>query len=79
MACNCNKNAMRSTRAYRNKTGNIIRPSVGPRSTQSPTPTPTALKGAARPTPNRSVAGENQEKRKIQKIRREAILRSLKK
>lgn len=82
MACNCKKNTMRNTRVYRNRSGNIIRPVTGPQSAQggpAAAPTPTALRGAAPPTPTRSLAGENQERRKTQKIRRDAILRSFKK
>jgi hypothetical protein len=66
----------------RSRNGNIIRPVTGPQSDQgglAAAPTPTALRAAATPTAERSFAGEIQEKKKTQKIRRDAIRRALNK
>jgi hypothetical protein len=84
MACSCkNKNALRNTMISRSRTGNIIRPVSGPQPVQGElavsSPTPTSLKSAAVPTAERSFAGEIQEKKKTQKIRRDAIRRALNK
>jgi len=81
MGCSCKgRNALRNTMITRSRNGNIIRPVTGPQSVQggSAAPTPTALRAAA-PTAERSFAGELQEKKKTQKIRRDAIRRSLNK
>ena len=83
MACACKKNkALRNTMTVHNRAGNIIRPtSSGPVSAQGGTaaaPTPTALR-AATPTSQRSSSGELQEKKKTQRIRRDAIRRALNK
>lgn len=82
MACACKKNAgLRNTMGVRNRAG-IIRPtSSGPVSAQggpAATPTPTALRAAA-PTAQRSSSGELQEKKKTQRIRRDAIRKALNK
>ena len=65
MACSCNKKGNASIQKNR---GGVIRP------VSSSPSTPTSLQ---RPTPQRSIAGANEEKKKIQKIRREAIKRAL--
>ena len=66
----------------RSRNGNIIRPVTGPQSAQgglAAAPTPTALRAAAAPTAQRSFSGEIQERKKTQKVRREAIRRALNK
>jgi len=66
----------------RSKNGNIIRPVVGPQSEQgglAAAPTPTSLRAASAPTAERSSSGLTQEKKKTQKIRRDAIRRALNK
>lgn len=83
MGCNCRgRNAIRNVMPVRSQNGNILRPVTGPKSAQgglAAAPTPTSLKAAMAPTAERSSSGLNQEKRKIQKIRRDAIRRALSK
>lgn len=84
MACACKKGSgLRNTMGVRNRAGNIIRPTgSGPVSAQggpAAAPTPTALRAAAIPTSQRSSSGELQEKKKTQRIRRDAIRKALNK
>ena len=82
MACACKKNSALRNAVSRNRTGNIIRPTSGPVSAQggpAAGPTPTAMRAAAIPTSQRSSSGELQEKKKTQRIRRDAIRKALNK
>lgn len=65
MGCSCNKKGNISVQ--RNRTGTLKPVTSAPS-------TPTSL---VKPTPKRSASGESEEKKKIQKIRREAIKRAL--
>lgn len=81
MACACKKNSARNAMIHRSRTGSVIRPTTGPVSaTGGPAaaPTPTALRAAV-PTVQRSFAGDLQEKKKTQRVRRDAIRRALNK
>jgi len=69
---------MRNTMT-RTRNGNILRPVTGPQSAQggqAAAPTPTSLRAAAVPTAERSLTGKVQERKKTQKIRRDAIRRA---
>lgn len=82
MACACKKNSARNAMIHRSRTtGALIRPTTGPLSATTGlanAPTPTALRAAV-PTAPRSFAGDLQEKKKTQRVRRDAIRRALNK
>lgn len=66
MGCSCNKKGNISVQ--RNRAAGALKP------VSSAPSTPTSL---VKPTPKRSSSGEAEEKKKVQKIRREAIKRAL--
>lgn len=68
MACNCNKKGMRNTMPR----AGLARPVTGPRSVAS---SPTALRALSvtPPTEERSPSGLNNERRLVEKRRRDAI------
>lgn len=77
MGCGCrDKKAMRNTMP---RAG--VRPVVGPRPSQQgnivSAQTPTQMRAAQTPAPERSAAGMNQERRLIEKKRRDAIRNAL--
>jgi len=80
MACGCSKKGMRNTTPR----AGLARPVVGPRSASgglaaATPPTTLRAQSAQAPQQERSFSGLNAERRKVEKVRRDAIRRALNK